>query len=561
MKNKKSLYNRLVTGLKIGWNAPVFSLKVFSYHNNPLLRVFRVIAGVSILTVFSKKHLLLSLPFKCVILFFVLLHIIFISSISIIKLWYGYKVLKSDKLNVINSPVDHFATTVGKLLYCWKYGCLVGFAGLGLVGTSFLIDSMLEAGDQEKVFTLLIGKGVKLFINNRSADDVLFGINKCIKNLHDSKASYEEIEITDLFNKADKALDRKISIKKWVCLNFYDINRYLYLLELNVLFVKIYLIGNGNRLIYLPLDSEFRDFYFANLHSFKLNYIIQKKNYWLYLLNTPYNLILSFCVEQINYYYGNIISYSLNGYLIYPSCKYRYNLVSLYHEMGKILTWYCLKYMYIKYTEHFYNFKVTGLQYKKYNISILDKNFQLHISFTEFKIILTKKLFNLDTEDLIEYGYDIYIFTIFNIYLCNRYNVNSIYFTNSSKMQIYKNIQPFIGKLGSYYSSRNEVKRNTFNLNSKITTRKFSNKMPLELEENKDFSTSLAEVNYLNLVSVNNLYSVKSRNKKHKLNRFKFSYKNINTSNIRWCYTKKALDNIAWFDLNKQGFIESDDSK
>lgn len=162
------------------------SPKVLSFHNNPLVRVFRVIGGVSILTVFSKKHLLLSLPFKSVILFFALLHIIYISSISIIKLWYGYKVLKSDKLNVRNSPLDHFATTVGKLLYCWKYRCQVGSAGLGLVGTSFLIDSMLEAGGQEKVFTPftpLIGKGVKLFINNRPADDVLLDIKKDIKNL------------------------------------------------------------------------------------------------------------------------------------------------------------------------------------------------------------------------------------------------------------------------------------------------------------------------------------------------------------------------------------------
>jgi ElaB/YqjD/DUF883 family membrane-anchored ribosome-binding protein len=57
------------------------------------------------------------------------------------------------------------------------------------------------------VFTPLIGKGVKLFINNRPAHDVLLGIKKDIKNLEDSKASYKEI--TDLFNKADKVLDSK----------------------------------------------------------------------------------------------------------------------------------------------------------------------------------------------------------------------------------------------------------------------------------------------------------------------------------------------------------------
>ena len=80
------------------------------------------------------------------------MHFIYISYISIIKLWYGFKILKSDKLNVRNSPVDHLASA-GKLLYCWKFACKAGSAGLGLVGISFMIDSMLEAGNRNKFYT------------------------------------------------------------------------------------------------------------------------------------------------------------------------------------------------------------------------------------------------------------------------------------------------------------------------------------------------------------------------------------------------------------------------
>ncbi len=208
---KKTLYNRLVTGLKVGWNAPVLPTKVLNFHNNPLVRIFRVIGGISILTVLSKKHLLLFLPFKFIVLFIALLHFIYITTVSIIKLWYGFKVLKSDKLDVKNSPMDHFATTAGKLLYCWKYGCQIGSTGLGLIGTSFFFfkkwDSMLEAGNQEKIFTPLIGRGVKFFVNGRPADEALLAINKNIKNLEDSKKIYQEI--SDLFNKAEGGLDSK----------------------------------------------------------------------------------------------------------------------------------------------------------------------------------------------------------------------------------------------------------------------------------------------------------------------------------------------------------------
>lgn len=205
--NQKTLFQRLIIGLKVGWNAPVLPTKVLNFHNNPLVRIFRVIGGISILTVLLNKHLLLFLPFKFMVLFIALLHFIYITTISITKLWYGFKVLKSDKFNVKNSPLDRFATTAGKLLYCWKYGCQVDSAGLGLVGTSFLIDSMLEAGNQEKVFTPLMGKGVKFFINGRPADETLLAIKKDIKNLEDSKKKYQEI--SDLFNKAEGALDSK----------------------------------------------------------------------------------------------------------------------------------------------------------------------------------------------------------------------------------------------------------------------------------------------------------------------------------------------------------------
>ena len=210
--NQKTLFKRFIVGIKTGWNAPVLPTKLLDFHNNLFVRVFRVLGGISILTVLSKKYLPLFIPLKFIVLFLALLHFVYITTISIIKLWYGFKVLKSDKLNVQNSPLDRFATTTGKLLYCWKYGCQAGSAGLGLVGTSFLVDSMLEAGGQEKVFTPLIGKGVKFFVNGRPADEILVSINKDIKNLEDSKKRYQEIK--DLFNKADNALDSKDFTKK-----------------------------------------------------------------------------------------------------------------------------------------------------------------------------------------------------------------------------------------------------------------------------------------------------------------------------------------------------------
>jgi len=210
--NKKTIFQRILLGLKVGWNAPMLPKSVEKFHNYPLTRIFRVIGGISIITFLSKKYLLFPHPFNFIILFIALLHFIYITIISLIKLFYGIRVLRSNQLEVRNSPIDKLAGTAGKLLYCWKYGCQAGSAGLGLVGTSFLIDSMLEAGNQEKIFTPLIGKGVKFFVRGRPADEILLGIKNDTRDLEVSKKRFDEV--TSILKKAEETLDNNSDFTK-----------------------------------------------------------------------------------------------------------------------------------------------------------------------------------------------------------------------------------------------------------------------------------------------------------------------------------------------------------
>jgi hypothetical protein len=92
--------------------------KVLNIHNHIFTRIFRVIGGISIITFLTKKYLLLPYPINYIILFIALLHFLYISIISIIKLIYGIRVLRSNELEVKNSPVDKLASTAGRILYC-----------------------------------------------------------------------------------------------------------------------------------------------------------------------------------------------------------------------------------------------------------------------------------------------------------------------------------------------------------------------------------------------------------------------------------------------------------
>lgn len=198
---------RIITGIKLGWNTPLLPPKRISFNNYPLVRIFRVIGGLSVVTVLLKNHLLLYLPLQYLILLLAFVQITYIVILSMIKVYYGISRFWTDELNVRNSPLDHLASLTTKMLYCWKIGCQVGSAGIGLVGTSVITDTILEAGGQEKVFTPLIGKGVKYIIGGKPADNLFVNINKDVKNLKDSRDVLDNVK--KLAEQCDSLLDTK----------------------------------------------------------------------------------------------------------------------------------------------------------------------------------------------------------------------------------------------------------------------------------------------------------------------------------------------------------------
>ena len=212
-----------------------------------------------------------------------------------------------------------------------------------------------------------------------------------------------------------------------------------------------------------PLNFKNNDylkrFFYINLLYFKNNYLVKIKNYNLYLLYLADGLILSFCLEQINYYSSNS---NINNY--YFNKNYKYDLISLYHNLGKRLVCCGLKYLYSKYLADLKNINTIPFR-NKLIFYILNNTIELEylLSFTEFKNILSKILFDLDTPYIIEYGRDMYLFTIYNIYLFNLKHNNNI---NLAKIYSYKNalvkfINFNVGYLGSYYPSIDGLNKQT----------------------------------------------------------------------------------------------------
>jgi hypothetical protein len=156
IKNKGILV-RIYTGVKKGLLTPTLPDHIIKLNNNPIIRLFRVVSGISILLILTKGLSVLGdgLLYFCVLVFCTILAFLF----SIYHIFLNYyrikhiiKVLKSEELDVRNSPLDRVATLIARIIMCSKGVCDAA-APVGLVfGGMAGIDELRKAKGLDPIF-------------------------------------------------------------------------------------------------------------------------------------------------------------------------------------------------------------------------------------------------------------------------------------------------------------------------------------------------------------------------------------------------------------------------
>ena len=170
---KKTIFKRLLIGAKLGWNTPTLPENVIKFIMNPLVRILRVLGGggISTILLLSNKVSLYSV-FMFYLTFFVFAFLFFIYHIVIlvIRFKYIYKTLKSEKLDVKNSPLDHLARLSARLILCAK-GVCDGAQPVGVsMGIMLGIDTVLEKADHKAIFGPALGHALKTILPNNSLE-------------------------------------------------------------------------------------------------------------------------------------------------------------------------------------------------------------------------------------------------------------------------------------------------------------------------------------------------------------------------------------------------------
>jgi hypothetical protein len=141
---KKTKLQRFLFGIKISWSLPSLPVSVNNFHNYPLIRIFRVIGGISIILFLSSPNWIGNSYLYWIIFMLAMLHFLYILTISIIKICYIIYLWKNKKLEVRNSPIDQIASLTIKLAACIKGACVAGGASATILGLGFCADKLLE---------------------------------------------------------------------------------------------------------------------------------------------------------------------------------------------------------------------------------------------------------------------------------------------------------------------------------------------------------------------------------------------------------------------------------
>jgi hypothetical protein len=207
---KISLFQRFKIGFKKGWNTPTLPEHLLTLQLHPLIRIFRVLGGISILLILTKRVNY----FNSFVLYLVVLISIFytfyVLYIGYYRLKHIYKIMRSKDLEIRNSPLDKFATLASKLIFCVKGVCDTA-APLGIaLGVMAGFDTILEHKGKDPIFLPFIAEVFlpdseeqKIYKERKNLLKDIKGIDSKYKELYQDSSILKSLEDSKLFSDQD----------------------------------------------------------------------------------------------------------------------------------------------------------------------------------------------------------------------------------------------------------------------------------------------------------------------------------------------------------------------
>lgn len=212
--DQKPILEQLKIGIIKGWNTPTLSEDFIKWLNEPQIRIFRVLGGVSYLIMLGGiTHITVPFPIYLCCLFISFTFLIFHFYISYNRIKHIRYLWKNGYLDVRNSPFQRLASLSLRVLSCIKGVCDQA-QPIGLtLGIMLGLDEALKHGDKEPIFGPFLGSGVQaLFPSENRVNfkdmigktfDEIVTEGKTIKQFNLALENLTEEERTGGISKAD----------------------------------------------------------------------------------------------------------------------------------------------------------------------------------------------------------------------------------------------------------------------------------------------------------------------------------------------------------------------
>lgn len=95
---------------------------ITKFHNNPIVKLFWIIGGLNVIITLGKITFTFDIPtyFLYTSIFISISFLLYMLGINIFRLIHIIKVLKSDKLDIRNSPLVRIVSLTARVLFCAK---------------------------------------------------------------------------------------------------------------------------------------------------------------------------------------------------------------------------------------------------------------------------------------------------------------------------------------------------------------------------------------------------------------------------------------------------------
>ena len=186
--NNKSISNRILTGFKKGLFTPALPENIKTFQNYPLIRILRFLGGISLIFILSKTYSNFSIYYLYVAIVFVFFFTVYHFVISYFRIKHIIKLLKSDALEVKNSPLDRIATFGAKLVLCLKGTCEAAQPIGVALGLALGTDEIFKSAGREPVFGPILGGVLNTILSKKTAESetVSIKISKYLKQIQDN---------------------------------------------------------------------------------------------------------------------------------------------------------------------------------------------------------------------------------------------------------------------------------------------------------------------------------------------------------------------------------------